>query len=40
MPRRADLATPREQTLVAIRLRDRFGGYSSWPACSIRLGLR
>lgn len=40
MPARADLATPREQTLVAIRLRHRFGGYSSWPGCSIKLGLR
>lgn len=40
MPHRADLATPREQTLVAIRLRRTFGGYSSWPSCSIRLGLR
>lgn len=39
MPHRADLATPREQTLVAIRLRSLYG-YTPWPACSIRLGLR
>ncbi len=39
MPARADWATPREQTIVAMRLRDTFGGYSSWPACHVKLGL-
>lgn len=39
MPHRADLATPREQTMVAMRLRRTFGNYSSWPACHRRLGL-
>lgn len=39
MPDRADRATPREQTLVAMRLRRVFGNFSSWPACHRRLGL-
>ena len=33
-------ATPGEQLAVARALVYEFGGYSSWPACSIRLGLR
>ena len=33
-------ATPAEQLAVARVLVRTFGGYSSWPACSRRLGLR
>jgi hypothetical protein len=38
-PARAADATPRQQTRVAMRLVATFGGYSSWPACHVRLGL-
>jgi hypothetical protein len=33
-------ATPHEQYAVGLVLVETFGGYSSWPACSRRLGLR
>lgn len=33
------LATPRMQTRVAQILHERFGNYSSWPSCHVRLGL-
>jgi hypothetical protein len=33
-------ATPAEQLAVGRALVRTFGGYSSWPACSVRLGLR
>ena len=36
---RADLATRGEQITIAERVRDDVG-YSAWPACSRRLGLR
>jgi hypothetical protein len=38
MPQSASTASPREQTLVAMRLHARFG-WTPWPACHIRLGL-
>ena len=38
-PSPAAAATPRQQTRVAMRLVETFGGYSSWPACHRRLGL-
>lgn len=34
----ANLATPREQTIVAMRLQRRYG-WSPWPSCHIKLGL-
>jgi len=37
---RADLASIEEQTIVAQRTRDAAGGYSPWPGCRARLGLR
>lgn len=39
-PAGAHQASPAQQLLVGRRLVVRFGGYSSWPACSRRLGLR
>lgn len=39
MPDSANKATPYQQTLVAIRLSKLFG-FSPWPACSVKLGLR
>lgn len=33
-------ALPREQYAVGLVLVETFHGWSSWPACSIRLGLR
>lgn len=33
-------ASPAEQLAVGRVLVRTFGGYSSWPACSVRLGLR
>ena len=39
-PDRASQATREQQLVVARRLVRRFGGYSSWPACSRKLGLR
>lgn len=39
-PAGAHQATRAQQLVVARRLVRRFGGYSSWPACSRRLGLR
>lgn len=38
-PENANQATVRQQTDVARILVARFGGYSSWPACHLRLGL-
>lgn len=40
MPRAAYNATPAQQLKVGARLVRVFRGYSSWPACSKRLGLR
>lgn len=39
-PARADHARPGAQYAVGRVLVYTFGGYSSWPACSVRLGLR
>jgi hypothetical protein len=39
-PRYAWMASPAEQLAVGRALVRTFGGYSSWPACSVRLGLR
>lgn len=39
-PNGAHQATRAQQLRVGRRLVARFGGYSSWPACSRRLGLR
>ncbi len=39
-PDGAHQATAAQQYLVGRRLVARYGGYSSWPACSVRLGLR
>lgn len=39
-PAGAHQATPAQQLRVAAILVKRFGNYSSWPACSRRLGLR
>ncbi|MDN5920698.1 MAG: transglycosylase family protein, partial [Pseudonocardia sp.] len=36
---RADQATKEQQIAIASKVRDARGGYSSWPACSSRLGL-
>lgn len=36
---RADLATKEQQIEIATKVRDARGGYSSWPACSSKLGL-
>lgn len=38
-PREAYRATPGQQMAVGRRLVERYGGYSSWPACHVRLGL-
>ncbi len=38
--RYAAQATVRQQLAVGLVLIETFGGYSSWPACSVRLGLR
>lgn len=40
-PERGDfLATPGQQYAVGRELVKEFNGFSSWPSCSIRLGLR
>lgn len=39
-PRPASRATAEQQLYVGQILVNTFGGYSSWPACSVRLGLR
>lgn len=39
-PRPAAAASPAQQLYVGQILVYTFGGYSSWPACSVRLGLR